>query len=278
MFQRVLFMLLAMIFFTTTAWSKNILCTTTPVWLPVRDIARNAPNINITLLMPPQHGCAHDYAPAPRDLAAAAKPGALLIANGLGLDDHIVSAVKKVNKDISTVYIADLSDKLDAHFFIVPGNAVLMVKNILKALSRFDPANKAVYQANGARYISELDKLSQKYRTLPRQQYVVLQGSIFIHLANALEYNAILARQQHDTVPGAGDLRKLMQKIKKLQPYAVWAEKNSSDPLINMLKKNTNLPIIELETLLQTPADPPADYFIKQMRYNFEILQKAAQK
>jgi ABC-type Zn uptake system ZnuABC Zn-binding protein ZnuA len=87
-----------------------------------------------------------------------------------------------------------------------------------------------------------------------------------------------LAKKEHDTVLSSSELRKLLQKIKTEKPYAIWAEKGSADPVLAVLKKHTNLPVIELDTMLHGIADPPEDHFIKLMRFNLETLQKGLLK
>ena len=254
--------------------ASHAVCTTYPIWLLTKAVAGNAPDVKIALLINSQHGCAHDYTPAPRDLAKIMKNGTLLIANGLGLDDHIVNAAKKVNKNINICLAADCSDKLDAHYFIAPDNAKVMLDKIALVLSRYAPADKEIFNANKARYHLLLDELSKQYKKLPPRQSVVLQNSTFLHLAKAAGYNVILVKKEHDSVLSSSELRKLLQKIKTEKPYAIWAEKGSADPVLTVLKKHTKLPVIELDTMLHGTDDPPEDHFIKLMRSNLETLQK----
>ena len=255
-----------------------VVCTSYPIWLLTRAVAGNAPDVKIALLINSQHGCAHDYTPAPQDLAKIMKNGTLLIGNGLGLDDHIINTAKKLNKHINISLAADQQDKLDAHYFVNPDNAKVMLEKIAFILSKASPENKELYHANKARYDLQLFELSRQFKNLPPRHSVVLQNSTFLHLAKAAGYNVILAKKEHDTVLSSKELRNLLQTIKRLKPYAIWVEKGSADPMITMLKKQTVLPVIELDNMLQGIDNPPEDHFIKLMRSNLETLQKAAVK
>ena len=254
--------------------ASYVVCTAYPIWLLTRAVAGSAPGVKIVLLMNSQHGCAHDYTPALQDLVKIKNNGTLLIANGLGLDDHIVNAVKKVNKNINICRAADYRDKLDAHYFITPDNAKIMLNKITFILSKDAPNNKNIYYANQAKYELLLDELSKQLKKLPPRQTVVLQSSSFLHLAKAAGYNVILAQKEHDAVLSARELRKLLQTIKTQRPYAIWAEKGSADPVLTVLKKHTKLPVIELDTMMHGTDDPPEDHFIKLMCSNLETLQK----
>ena len=270
---------IAFLLFTLTAFqlpAADVVCTAYPIWLLTKAVAGNAPGVEITLLMNSQHGCAHDYTPAPKDLTKLMKNGTLLIANGLGLDDHIINTAKKVNKQINISSVADQNDTLDAHYFINPDNAKIMLEKIAFILSKDSPDNREIYYANKARYDLLLNELSAQFKKLPPRQTVVLQSSTFIHLAKASNYNIILIKKDHDSVLSTKELRKLLQTIKTRKPSAVWCEKGSADPVIAMLQKQTNLPIIELDSMLHGIDDPPADHFINLMRANLKTLQKAA--
>ncbi|MBE6402159.1 MAG: zinc ABC transporter substrate-binding protein [Lentisphaerae bacterium] len=272
---------IAFILFLLTAFQLSasyVVCTTYPIWLMTRAVAGNAPNIAIVLLMPADCGCAHDYTPAPQDLAKVMQKGTLLIANGLGLDDHIVNAAKKVNKNINVCWAAGYRDKIDAHYFINPGNAKIMLDKIAFILSKDAPDNKDIYYANKVKYHLQLNELSKQYKQLPLRKSVVLQSSTFIHLAKAANYDIILAKKEHDAFLSSSGLQKLLLTIKKQKPYAIWAEKGCIDPVIKMLKKHTKLPVIELDTMLRGVDEPPEDHFIKLMRSNLETLQKAAKQ
>ena len=258
--------------------ASYVVCTAYPIWLLTKAVVGNAPDVEIVLLMDSQHACAHDYTPAPHDLAKIRKRGALLIANGLGLDDHIVQAAQKVNKEINICWAAGCRNTLDAHYFISPDNAKIMLEKIAFILSKDAPDNKDIYYANKVKYDLQLDELSKQFKALPPRQSVVLSGSTFLHLAKAANYNAILAKKEHDTVLSSSELRKLMLTIKAQKPYAIWAEKGSADPVIAMLKKQTRLPVIELDSMLHGMKNPPEDHFVKLMRSNLEALQKVVVK
>jgi hypothetical protein len=63
-------------------------------------------------------------------LRRAAHPGTILIANGAGLDDHIVQSLRKINSNLHLIQCANAAPELDAHQFISPAMALFMAKKM----------------------------------------------------------------------------------------------------------------------------------------------------
>ena len=141
MFKKTLVVLLLGIIIPFAA-ARNIVCTTYPVWLLTKSVTSGVKSANLSILMPATQSCAHDYAPAPKDLQKIARNGTILIANGLGLDDHIVKAALRVNRSLTVITAGDAAYAKDMHSFIAPDTAAFMAKAIADKLGEIDQANR----------------------------------------------------------------------------------------------------------------------------------------
>ena len=70
------------------AAAREITASVFPVWLLLREVARDVPGVNLSLLLPPGTGCPHDYAMTVQDRRALARAD-VLVVNGLGLESFL---------------------------------------------------------------------------------------------------------------------------------------------------------------------------------------------
>ena len=257
--------------------AARIVCTTYPVWLLTRAIVQDTPGTGLTLLVNPAAGCAHDFTPSTGELRQAAQPGTILIANGAGLDDHIVQSLRKINSKLLLIPCADPAPGLDPHQFISPDTALFMAKNIMQKLSEFDPEHSAIYQKNYQILQLQLNELTARAKAV-KAHTAVLQSPLFLNLAQASNCKAIVIKSGHSDILSANSLKKLLQRIRKSQPAILWSEKGSSDSAAAAIQKNIKLSGIQLDTMLSGPAEPPFDYPVKVMRANLDAIEKAARR
>ena len=254
--------------------AARIVCTTYPVWLLTRVVVQTAPGVDLTLLINPAAGCAHDFTPSAGDLRQASQAGTILIANGAKLDDHIVQSLRKVNPAIRVIQCADTDPAKDAHQFISPDTALFMAKNIMQNLSELTPENRAIYAQNFQQLKSQLDHLTARLRAMkPRR--VVLQSALFLNLAQAANCQAIEIKSGHSDILAAHALKKLLRHIRQTRPAMLWCEKGSADNTVSIIRKSISIPAVQLDTMLSGPANPPGDYFVKVMRANLDAIEKA---
>ncbi|MBO4491976.1 MAG: zinc ABC transporter substrate-binding protein [Lentisphaeria bacterium] len=85
---------------------RKLICTTYPVYLLVRDVAKGGP-VRPELLLPPDTGCPHDYSLTPGDLMKLSGGRTLLIRNGLGLDDSLWETALSANPKLKSIALAE---------------------------------------------------------------------------------------------------------------------------------------------------------------------------
>lgn len=254
--------------------AARIVCTTYPVWLLTRAIVQSTPGTELTLLINPAAGCAHDFTPSSGDLRRAARPDTILIANGAGLDDHIVQSLRKINSNLHLIQCANAAPELDAHQFISPATALSMAKNILQKLSEFDQAHTAIYQKNFYLLQTQLNELTARAKTI-KPHTAVLQSPLFLNLAKSANCQTIVIKSSHSDILSASSLKKLFQRIRKSQPAILWCEKGPADSAAAAVQKNVKLTVIQLDTMLYGPENPPYDYPVQVISSNLDAIERA---
>ena len=167
----------------------------------------------------------------------AARPDTILIANGAGLDDHIVQSLSKINPSLRVIKCANADPALDAHQFISPDTALVMAKNIMQNLSQIDPGNRAFYNKNFQDLQIKLNAWTARARTLP-QRTVILQSPLFLNLAQALNCQTLVIKNGHSDILSANSLKKLLRQIRQAHPTMLWSEKGSADNVTATVQKN----------------------------------------
>ena len=270
MFKKNFLALFLLLFIIQLATAKNIVCTTYPVWLLTRSVTGGIKSANLSVLMPATQSCAHDYSPSAKDLQKIARNGTILIANGLGLDDHIVKAALRVNRSLTVITAGDAVHAKDMHSFIAPDTAAFMTKAIADKLGEIDQANRKIYQKNADNLCEKLNALRIRRRQLP--DMVVLQTPLWINLAKFAGVKYIVVKNAHSAILNSTSLKKLLQTVKQNNISTLWQEADSPDPAIKMLKKSAILRTVELDTLQTGPQNPAADYLVQVMQSNLEKI------
>ena len=270
MFKKNFLALFLLLFIIQLATAKNIVCTTYPVWLLTKSVTSGVKSANLSLLMNATQSCAHDYTPTPKDLQKTARNGTILIANGLGLDDHIVKAALRVNRSLTVITAGDAAHAKDMHSFIAPDTAAFMAKAIADKLGEIDQANRKIYQKNAEKLCEKLNALRIRRRELP--EMVVLQTPLWINLAKFAGVKYIVVKADHAAILNSTALKKLLLAIRQNNISTLWQEAASPDPAIKMLKNSARLRTVELDTLQTGPKNPEADYLVKVMQSNLEKI------
>jgi manganese transport system substrate-binding protein len=112
----------------------------------------------------------HGYEPTPRDIAKASEAD-LILDNGLNLESWFGQFVESV--DVPHVVVSDGVEPLDIaedayagkpnpHAWMSPVNVQLYVDNMVDAFGELDPAHADDFEANGAAYKKELQKVQDE--------------------------------------------------------------------------------------------------------------------
>jgi len=247
-------------------------------------------HVHVTSLIGP-NGDPHVYEPTPAD-AQALRHADVTFVSGLHLEgwmDRLISASGYrgtpvvLSTGIKTRGMEEDGQQItDPHAWNSAANGVVYVRNIISALKQADPADAADFQANGERYIQQLQALDSYARTqvqaIPQAQRKVLTShDAFGYFGDAYGVSFLSPLGfSTENEASAADVSTLIRQIKQEHVRAYFFE-NSGDPrLVKQIAAATGAqPGGELYVEALSPADGPAPTYAKMFRYNVDQLVAA---
>ena len=197
---------------------------------------------------------AHLYMPTAADAIAVTQADVVFV-NGLGFEtwsDKLIetsgtkAAIITVTDEVTPVMV---DGEIDPHAWNALGNGVKYAQAVMAALSQYDRANAAAYQARGEAYIAKLKALDAKTRKaidgLPADNRIVVTAhDAFGYLADAYGLT-FLAPVGIDTSaePSAKDMADLISYLNEVGAGALFVENISNDALIAQISAETGLEI-----------------------------------
>jgi len=236
----------------------------------------------------------HTYAPKPSDLVAVRK-ARLLFEVGLGLEVWVSSLVKTAGSPSLLVVttsrgIGLIRDPPDhdgpipnsgdgehgnPHIWLDPENAATMMRHIVEALIKVDPAHATEFRNNQAAYLRKLDQLrielNDRLRRVPDRRMIVHHPA-WPYFARRFGFQIVgTIQSQTASEPSALQLQSLIETIKKNRIKVIVSEIQLSQKLPDLLAKETGARVVVLTTL---PGGlPHTETYLDMLRYN--VLQLA---
>ncbi|OCR21501.1 metal ABC transporter substrate-binding protein [Pseudomonas syringae] len=246
--------------------------------------------VHVTSLIGP-NGDPHVYEPTPAD-ALALKKADVAFVSGLHLEGWLDRLIKAsgykgqpvvLSDGIKTRSMEEDGKRItDPHAWNSAANGVIYVRNIVVALKKADPEGASVYQANGARYMAQLQELDSYARTqiqsIPAAKRKVLTShDAFGYFGDAYGVTFLSPLGfSTESEASAADVGKLIRQIKAEHVSAYFFE-NSGDPrLVKQIADASGAqPGGELYVESLSPADGPAASYAQMFRYNVDKLAAA---
>jgi len=285
---------------------RELTATVFPVWIILKEVAKDVPGVKVNLLLPAGSGCPHDYAMTPNDRRRLAKAD-VLVMNGLGLEGFLGYGAKRQSllkpgasvviaaQDLSGILPAEVSScghshsghgkdacSANPHIFAAPSMMAQMARSIVSQLSTsLDAANADRYRANGADIVSRLEALAAECRRSGEKlkaRAVIAQHNIFDYLARDMGLNVEAHIQPHDGhEPSARAMLDLVRLIRSKNVAAVITEPQYPARTGRTLAAETGIPCISLDPAANGPEhlDHPLDWYEKTMRANLRTLEQA---
>lgn len=237
----------------------------------------------------------HDWSPKSKDVSQIAKAD-LFVYHGAGFEGWVPDFLNSLQKDAKVraveasagINLLKSSEKaesgeFDPHTWLSPLNAKKIAENIKNALVETDAAHKADYEANFAKFASQLDQLDKDYKDafakLPGKDIVVSHDA-FAYLSR--DYGLTqkpIAGLSPESEPTAQDMKEINNFVKANKVKYIFFEELVSDKLAKTLAKDAGI-----ETLVLNPLEGLTDKEIKAgedyisvMRKNLLNLVKALQ-
>lgn len=171
----------------------------------------------------------------------------------------------------------------DPHVWMEPHNVMYWTMFIRDTLIELDPANEAVYTANAAAYLEELDSLAHDFlkplvETLPEENRVLVTNhDSFGYLAAAFDFQvaAVVLPAGTASDPSAQDIAGVIDTINELNVPAIFSETTVSAAIAETIAEETGAQLYPLYTGSLSQPDEPASTYLDYIRYNYTTIIEA---
>lgn len=141
----------------------------------------------------------------------------------------------------------------DPHVWLDPRNARAMIREIVAALSRVDPENRPIYQANGQRRETELadleKELSDLLEPVREQPYIVFHDAYRYFEQRFSLASAGAVSLGPDRNPSARRIRDLRAHIQTVGARCVFREPQFESRLVDVLREDLGMRVGILDPL-----------------------------
>lgn len=238
----------------------------------------------VTVLMRPGAD-PHSFGVSARQ-AAALERAALIVYNGLGLEEGVLRHVGAAREaGVPALAVAEAADPLrhpggqaDPHFWTDPRRMLKAVDAISAAVQRVAGADPAAVRANAAAYRREVERLDAwMERSLaaipPHRRDLVTDHHVFGYFADRYGFRVVGAVIPGGTTlasPSAADLEQLAGTIREHDVPAIFAGSSQPDRLARVLAEEAGVRVrvVHLFTESLTAPGKGADTYLTLMRAN----------
>ena len=270
----------------------TVMATFYPVYVLAENVLEGVEGVELISMTPPSTGCLHDYQLLTRDIKALSAAKALL-CNGAGMESFL-GDVKEQYPDLMLVNcsrgVALLREEeehgehedhdhgeYNAHIWLSPRNAVIMVENIRAAMAQLLPEKQEQIDRNAAAYtkrLSDLDaELSAAIGALPRKTIVTFHEA-FPYFAEAygLQVAAVVALEPDEPL-SPRMLAEVVEKVKAAGNPPLFSEPQYESAALQAVAQETGARVYELDPLVT--GDGALTAYEDTLRKNLRVLQEA---
>ena len=299
--KKLISLLLAALLLCTPALAsaETVVASFYPIYLFALNLLSGADGVEVASLAEPTSGCLHDYQLQTGDMKALARADVFLI-NGAGMEGYlegvfdafpalpVVDASQGVTllEDCTDHHMDDHDHNMDdhdhaynAHIWLDPANAIVMVNNLADGLIAALPRHADAIAANRDAYIARLTaldaELSAALAALPRRDIITFHEA-FPYFANAYGLNvaAVINRDPDDAL-SPRQLAELCRTVEALGAPPLFIEPQYEDKAAQTIARETGAPLYTLDPIVTGPADAPLTYYEDVMRRNLAVLLQA---
>ena len=160
--------------------------------------------------------------------------------------------------------------EFDAHIWLDPVNAKVMISEIAHELSELDPSNKSNYEKNAEKMISSLDDLIDRVSTIvPNNPSFIVFHDAYQYFENRFNIKSAGALTLNpEVLPGAKQIAEIQELIEHDNVKCIFSEPQYNPKIIEMLSADMKVSTSVLDPL-------GADINAGPKMYNKLILQIA---
>ena len=262
---RVLFLLLAISILTgcaPQAPTVDIVATTLPVY-EFTTLLCQGTNLTVTQLVTENVSCLHDYALSVNQVKAL-ENAQLVVLSGGGLEDFMADMLESKTVIDSSNGIAMLDSchdhdhehqhEADAHFWLSPDCAMVMVNNICQGLIRQYPQHEALFRTNLTAVLNQLSDLKaygqQQLGSLACREMITFHNG-FSYFAEAFDLHILEALEEESgSEASAAELKTLITLTRQHNLPAIFTEENGSDRSAKVIASDTGAKVYQLSMIM----------------------------
>lgn len=233
----------------------------------------------------------HTWEASPKEARLVAQAD-LLVANGGGFDDWLLSLVRNAAKADTPVILVSQGLPIlehnhgqhghggDPHFWLSVPNAIFYAEQIMQALVDLLPIEAPYFQERGNTYIQELVELDQQMvdelgRIPEENRVIVTYHNAFSYLAERYGFEVVeFLVDNPEAEPSPRDLGRLVALLKGQETPVLFAEPQlgSGTRYMQTLAREIRG---EIYTLYSDTLTSEVPTYVEMMRYNMKTLAEA---
>ena len=270
----------------------TVLATTYPVYLFARTVAQGVEGVTVERLNTGSVSCLHDYTLSVDDMKKI--EGADVIAmNGAGLEDFMDDALAASSAAVidcsQGVALFENADHIheegdgghdhghwDPHYWMDPGNAAVMVRNLQEGFALADPDHGDAYARNGEEAAGQLPSFAGDCT----QALEGAEGAALITVHDGFHYFAqalglpLLAsiEEEEGSEASAMEINEITQLVKEHQLPVIFTEVNGSDATANAISRETGCQVAQLTMLMDGPEEGDLSTYLEGVRSNVNTI------
>ena len=252
---------------------------------------------------------AHNYEPTAKDMITILNNSDIFLFNGIELEpwtENIVENLKNTNCDIVNVSenielikIEDFEKRhinseilkeeheeehngheeiYDEHIWMNPGNAIIMIDNILEELSKLDSENSEYYKNNAEKYKAQILQLDEELKSVvdnaQRKEIAVGGEFAYAYLIDAYNINFVSVYNNcgEGEDPSIAKVKSVIDYINKYNIQVVYYEELTEGTVAKMIAEETKAKPMVLYSIHN--GNPEDDSYISLMEKNIEALKE----
>ncbi|MBO5323090.1 MAG: zinc ABC transporter substrate-binding protein [Oscillospiraceae bacterium] len=260
----------------------DIAATTLPVYEFTSLLCRGT-DLTVTQLVTENVSCLHDYSLSVKQVKSLESAQVVVLSGG-GLEDFMADVLDSKDVIDSSAGIPLLENchdhdhehhhhEADAHFWLSPDCAKIMVNNICQGLIARYPQHEDQFRSNLADLLGQLDALkayaSAQLGTLSCREMITFHDG-FSYFAQAFDLHILAALEEESgSEASASELKELITMTKEHNLPAIFTEANGSDRSAKVIAEATDAKVYQLSMVMSGES-----YFTAMYR-NIDTVKEA---
>ena len=291
--KKLLALLVALCLLPSLAAAETVVSSFYPIYLFTLNLLEGVDGVTVRNLAAPGTGCLHDYQLQTGDMKTLAQADAFLI-NGACMESYLDSVfaafpdltvtdasagIDLLESSPENISVGESETLRNAHVWLDPDNAILMVGNLADGLIAACPDRAEAIAANRDAYVARLAALdaalTDGLSALPNRDIVTFHEAFpYFAAAYDLHVAAVVNRDPGDALSPAA-LGQLVLLIRDLGLPPLFVEPQYDDLAARTLARETGAAVYMLDPIVTGPDDPPLTYYEDVMMGNMAVLREA---